>query len=89
MLNLNWQKRDSHTGQAVAIMLDIRMWLKVFEKLQWESDWIDDIMEKFHRVYNDYNASKEHKQKKNVRPANRICIRTPGVSPARPVRLVH
>ena len=58
-LNLYWQKTDSHTGQAVATMLDPRMRLKVFENLQWEPEWIDDVKEKFHRVYNDYYASKE------------------------------
>ena len=30
-----------------------------------------------------------HQQKKNVRPANRVRVRTPGVRPARPVRLVR
>ena len=32
-LNLYWQKTDSHSGQAVATMLDPRMRLKVFENL--------------------------------------------------------
>ena len=30
-----------------------------------------------------------HQQKKNVRPANRVRVKTPGVRPARPVRLVR
>ena len=58
-LNLYWEKTDSHTGQAVVTMLDPRMRLKVFENLRWEPEWIDDVKEKFHRVYNDYYASKE------------------------------
>ena len=33
--------------------------MKVFENLQWEPEWIEDVKEKFHRVYNGYYASKE------------------------------
>ena len=58
-LNLYWQKTDDHSGQAVATMLDPRMRLKVFENLQWEPEWVDDVKEKFNRVYRDYYASKE------------------------------
>ena len=58
-LNHYWQKTDSHTGQSVATMLGLRMRLKVFENLHWEPEWIDDVKEMFHRVYNDYYVSKE------------------------------
>ena len=58
-LNLYWQKTDDHSGQAVATMLDPRMWLKVFENLRWEPEWVSNVKEKFNRVYNEYYASKE------------------------------
>ena len=61
-LNLYWQKTDNHSGQAVATMLDPRMRLKVFENLHWEPEWIDDVKQKFHRVYDNYYASKETSQ---------------------------
>jgi len=59
MLNLYWQKSDNHSGQGVAMILDPRMRLKVFENLYWELEWIDDGKKMFHRVYNDNYASKE------------------------------
>ena len=40
-------------------MLNPRMRLKVFENLQCQQDWIHDVKEKFHMVYNDYYACKE------------------------------
>ena len=60
--NPYWQKTDNHHGQAVATMLDPRMRLKVFENLHWEPEWIDDVKQKFHRVYDNYYASKETSQ---------------------------
>ena len=38
------------------------MRLKVFENLHWEPEWIDDVKQKFHRVYDNYYASKETSQ---------------------------
>ena len=43
-------------------MLDPRMRLKVFENLHWEPEWIDNVKKKFHRVYDNYYASKETSQ---------------------------
>jgi len=89
-LNLYWQKTDNHSGQAVTTMLDPRMRLKVFENLYWEPEWIDDVKQKFHRVYDNYYASKEPGQpdvgsEVDMLEADRVAsaIRLP-VGPERP-----